>query len=293
MECGEIWHQRTQVTSWRTGTKAENLRNQRSRHGTRRIVDIKKRYAKVRNMFRATPQDHHTSAQQQLSHTCCFGWMTKNATNCLQWESQRGKSNNIPDDLKKEAASWSCSGTTRREEQENKLTHLSSSSDLHVHIWHESHHRVHCTRNTSPPSAASPFRTDRAQETHDDPSKAVGDGNARRRRVRSHLFQAAFVVPDKREKDACLEALMEQQDWDESPHHWAAQDGNEPNNEQHGSPTQPMPIRVKAAANLRQTLPAKSPPPHSVTCRRTKMQLRSRFYRSSFNHTVDRYAQYR
>ena len=45
----------------------------------------------------------------------------------MQWESQRGKNKNVPDGLKKEPVAWNCAsgGTVRREELENKLTHLS------------------------------------------------------------------------------------------------------------------------------------------------------------------------
>ena len=88
-------------------------------------------------------------------------------------------------------------------------------------------------------------------------------------------------APTTGEKDACLEALMEQQDWDENPaYRWRETSGaviqngavgeNEPgtvSDAQQVTQTLSPPTRVKAAlSNLRQGLPtglpqAKSPPP--------------------------------
>ena len=70
-------------------------------------------------------------------------------------------------------------------------------------------------RNTSPAPAASPFRPNRNSVTHDGPSRPrEPNDSARRRRVRSHLIQAALRAPTAGEKEACSEALVEQQDWD-------------------------------------------------------------------------------
>ena len=68
------------------------------------------------------------------------------------------------------------------------------------------------------------------------------DATARRRRVHSYLIQAASLAPTKGEKGACLEFLMEQQDWGEAPtNRWPVPDAAEPNNDHQVSPTQPMP----------------------------------------------------
>ena len=134
-------------------------------------------------------------------------------------------------------------------------------------------------RNTSPAPAASPFRPNRNSVTHDGPSRPCEpNDSARRRRVRSHLIQAALRAPTVGENEACSVALVEQQDWDETcTSRWPESSRaraersrakrrvrNSSPDTQQVSQTQPPPIRVKAASiNLRQTLPAvRSPPPH-------------------------------
>ena len=185
------------------------------------------------------------------------------------------------------------SGRQRVGTSRHTLTQLSPPECLDLHNWHESHHKVHrkqgthlpsakvlVKRNTSPAPAASPFRPNRNSVTHDGPSRPwEPNDSARRRRVRSHLIQAALRAPTVGENEACSEALVEQQDWDKTcTSRWPessrvlVQNGAERNDEsgtvppdaQQVSQTQPPPIRVEAASiNLRQTLPAvRSPPPH-------------------------------
>ena len=127
VECGKIRHLKTHMTSWRTGT---NGREAHTRRGavvvTRDTMDNKKRYSKVGNMFRATLDNYEvadtcktgcvirTPIEQHLSRRRCTGWETKNSTSYLQWESERGKSKQMPDGVKNEPWSY-----TRRE----KATH--------------------------------------------------------------------------------------------------------------------------------------------------------------------------
>ena len=66
-------------------------------------------------------------------------------------------------------------------------------------------------------SAACLSRPDPNLWANDGPPKPWEmDANTRRRRVRSYLIQAALWAPTTGRKDACVEALMEQQDWDEA-----------------------------------------------------------------------------
>ena len=77
------------------------------------------------------------------------------------------------------------------------------------------HVSVH--KNISFPIAASPFRPNRNSGTHEGTAKAVGVGRqCETSSVRSHIIQAALWLPTMGEKEACLEGLMEQQDWDSS-----------------------------------------------------------------------------
>ena len=58
------------------------------------------------------------------------------------------------------------------------------------------------------------------------------------------LIQAAVWAPTVGENNACL---MEQQDWDDaSPNRWPGLDASKINDDHQISPTQPMPVRVKA-----------------------------------------------
>ena len=67
------------------------------------------------------------------------------------------------------------------------------------------------------------------------------DASSRRRRVRSYLLQAALWAPTDGEKDSRLEALLEQQDWDDAlADRWPGLDATELNNDHQISPTQPM-----------------------------------------------------
>ena len=67
------------------------------------------------------------------------------------------------------------------------------------------------------------------------------------RDVDEYFFQAAVWAPTTGEKDACLEDLMEQQDWDEAP------------------PSLADPIRVKAApTNFREPPPVMKSPPSQI-----------------------------
>ena len=76
------------------------------------------------------------------------------------------------------------------------------------------------------------------------------DAAARRRRVRALLFQAALWAPTTGEKDAILEALQEQQDWEDSlPTRWSG------DADVQLCPTQPV---VRPSAPVVQV---KSPPP--------------------------------
>ena len=122
------------------------------------------------------------------------------------------------------------SGRQRVGTSRHTLTQLSPPECLDLHNWHESHHKVHrkqgthlpsakvlVKRNTSPAPAASPFRPNRNSVTHDGPSRTwEPNDSARRRRVRSHLIQAALRAPTVGENEACSEALVEQQDWDKT-----------------------------------------------------------------------------
>ena len=109
------------------------------------------------------------------------------------------------------------------------------------------------------------------------------DGNARRRRVRSHLMQCSFVRPDNwvEKTPGIGKPLMEQQDWDETQSNcWhrsikcartelSRTDRRLRNNYQiHSKSRRHSPCRFESKqqpSNLRQTLPAvKSPLPHDA-----------------------------
>ena len=77
------------------------------------------------------------------------------------------------------------------------------------------------------------------------------DADTRRRRVRALLIQAALWAPTTTEKDAILEAMQEQQDWEDSPPpRWPGDADFQL------SPTQPVVRRSKAAPVVQ----VKSPP---------------------------------
>ena len=115
-------------------------------------------------------------------------------------------------------------------------------------------------------------------KTYHGPSEAVGAERQCQTPSGAHTYPSSFLTPTVGENDSCMDALMQQQDWDETyRRHWPessrlfVQNGPEQNDEsetvpdtQQVSQTQPPPMRVRAAAsNLRQTSPAvKSPPPH-------------------------------
>ena len=126
-------------------------------------------------------------------------------------------------------------------------------------------------RNASLPSAASLFKQGCNQRSNDGPARVLGVGRQRETSAGTLvLCPGSLLAPTTGEKDACLEALMEQQDWDEaSTNRWLAG-----RSRVRVSPTQHIP-RVKALPhNLRQTLPAmNSPPPldHAVTMRQSTL----------------------
>ena len=87
--------------------------------------------------------------------------------------------------------------------------------------------------------------------------------SSRRRRVRSHLIQAALWAPTIGETDACLGALVEQQESDDNcANHWAeTSECRHTEQTRQSTQTPPMPIRANAApCSLRQT-----PPPSKIT----------------------------
>ena len=152
--------------------------------------------------------------EQQPSRTRCLGWTTNNSTNYMRWVSQRGNSKNLPDGLKKKPARWNVSsgGTVRREEQENELARISSLSlplpshppSQNVYIFTPGmSHTMESIAKRAP--AASPFR----RQSH-------WRWTAKRGVVGcAHTSSRQPCGPDNEEKDSCLEALVEQQDWDE------------------------------------------------------------------------------
>ena len=79
-------------------------------------------------------------------------------------------------------------------------------------------------------------------------------------------------LPTIGEKDACLEALMEQQDWDDvSPNLWPGPDAAELNTNHQISPTQP--VRIKAAPTSLKAPPTVRPPHTTLAEQRRKISL--------------------
>ena len=81
----------------------------------------------------------------------------------------------------------------------------------------------------------------------------MGDGRQRETSAGPLVpYPSSLVAPTLGEKNACLEALMEQQDGDDAPtNRWPGPDAAELNNDHQVSQTESMPMRVKAATTIR------------------------------------------